>query len=56
MANYNVTTFNTSVSPLKKVVDDMETYIETVDDTKDIISSGVIPVGDNAQGFIIHET
>jgi len=56
MANYAVTVWNSSVAPLSVVLTELETKIETVDTTKTLRSVGVVPVGDNAQGFVIHDT
>lgn len=56
MANYAVTDWTSSVGPLVSVLAEMETYVETVDDTKTIRGVGVVPIGsDNAQAWVLHD-
>ena len=56
MTSYAVTDWVSSVGPLVTVAAEMETYIETVAATKTIRLISVVPVGNNAQGIIIHDT
>lgn len=55
MANYDVTTWVSTVAPLVDVATELETYINTVDDSKTIRSIDFIPVGSNSQAIIIHD-
>lgn len=56
MANFALTDYTTDVKPLKDVLADLETYLETVDVLKTIRGVNVIPVGsDNAQGWVLHD-
>jgi len=55
MANYAVTDWVSAVAPLVEVAALVETYLETVDDSKTIILAEVLKIGsDNAQAIIIH--
>jgi hypothetical protein len=56
MTNYAVTVWNSSVAPLSTVLTELETKVETVAAAKTIRSIGVVPVGDNTQAFIVHDT
>jgi|TARA_R100000656_G_scaffold7653_2_gene8938 hypothetical protein len=57
MAAYAVVDYTTSVDPLLKVLADMETKLETLDSTTNVIR--LIDVvnlgGDNFQGYIIYD-
>lgn len=55
MANFAVTDWVSSVGPLVTVAAEIETYLETIDTTKTIRLINVVPVGNNAQGIIIHD-
>jgi hypothetical protein len=54
MANYAVTDWVSSVAPLITVAAEIETYLETIDDTKTIRLINVVQVGSNVQAVIIH--
>ncbi len=56
MTNYILTDWVSSVAPLITVAAEVETYLETVDDSKTIILAEVIRIGsDNSQAIIIHD-
>ena len=56
MANYAVTDWVSAVGSAVAVAALMETYLETVDDSKTLHSIDVIRIGsDNCQAIIIHE-
>ena len=54
MVNYAVNDWTSSVGPLVDVIAELETQLETIDNTKTIIAVGAIPISnDNAQAFLI---
>jgi len=56
MANYALTDWVSAVSDPITVAAAIETYLETVDDTKSIIVSQIIPIGSSqCQAIIVHE-
>ena len=56
MANYALTTTVYERKYLSAVLDDMETYIETVDNAKTIYVYGVYRESDQYVGCIVHAT
>lgn len=56
MANYAVTTTTYTMQSLSAVLGAMETYIETIDDTKTIYVYGVYRESDMYVGAIVHAT
>ena len=53
MAAYAVNDWVSSVGPLITVMAELETQLETIDNTKTIRAIGVIPVGSNAQAYLL---
>ncbi|MHC4310886.1 MAG: hypothetical protein ACYSW3_00260 [Planctomycetota bacterium] len=59
MPNYAVEDFSTSLGTHAEVLAEMETELETVDDTKTIRMIGISPLSrdrDRCVGFIIYDT
>ena len=56
MANFVVTTTTYDSGTLAAVMAEMETYIETIDDTKTIYVYGVHRESDQYLGVIVHDT
>lgn len=51
-----MTDWTSSVGSLKIVLAEMETYVETVDNTKTIRAIGVVSIGGgSAQGYVLHD-
>lgn len=56
MANYAVNDWVSSITDLAVVLAEMETQIETIDDSKTIRLIGIHPVGSSiCQGYIIYD-
>lgn len=57
MAAYILTNWSSSTGPLATVLLELETYLETIDDTKIIHGMGVLRIGsDNGQAWVVHDT
>lgn len=54
MVNYAVTDYITNIGSLREALADLETYLETVDNTKTIYLVDVKRVGGGYQGIVIH--
>jgi hypothetical protein len=55
MVNYAVSDWTSSVSDPRTVAAEIETYLETIDNTKTILVSQIVQRGsDNCQAIIIH--
>jgi hypothetical protein len=55
MANYAVTDWYVEEPNIADALAAMETYIETVDDTKTILLIGLNRAGETWTGYVIHE-
>lgn len=56
MVNYAITNWTSSVGVLADIGDEIETYLETIDNSKTIYSIDLVTVSsDNVQAMIIHD-
>jgi hypothetical protein len=56
MANYAITDYTTSrQNSVAACTALIEAYLETVDDTKTVIACGVIAIGGEYEGYVIHK-
>ena len=55
MANYAVTDFRTSVGNPSTVLAELETKLETIDDSKTIRYIDIIPSGNSFVGVLIYD-
>jgi len=57
MTNFAVDDWSSSVGTVAEVLAEMETKLETIDNSKTIRGIGIVPIGsDMAQGWLIWDT
>ena len=56
MVNYAITTHETVLDSVQNVLALLETYLETIDNTKTIYLLELVPYGGSWKGVVIHAT